>query len=1431
QQLWKLHHLGADVFREETCRLLDAGSPVLVAGAIVSLQNHGESRDRTVRDALTRAVASEKFPAASRVAAFHLLRRGGVRSLRVGGKRLALASILDPLLENPKTAEEFNLAVLAAQALQGHGMKGQALARVRELAANEALPAMYRPQLVMAEISLLCVLGRWKEADGLVGRLLAGAKTEAEIQGPVQTVFWTHLNRGNAVAAEKLTDALFDRFPESAYAASLCQNLIQNLRTTGRTDAAAGIAARLFAKAPADFGWAKSHANFLAAKGKFRDAAAALRRCLKLNPVLAVGQTGDEGETKSAEREVLLRRRHVLVMLLARVCAQDADLRAAFMREADAAAADESPALRTWTEAALACLDEAADYEKLIARLEKLGAEGADDTRWLARLADARLRAGDEAGAAREYEKLFEKQPERYDLAFKLHGLALRANDAGAAESWMKKAMDVLERNSAQLYNMAWHWQNSGRYELAFEAFKRLLKTGNYAGRGSVAWGAVQSARALGRVEDEVKFMARAARDKSTGHAGNFIQRIGKLFEDPASETAARRAARKAFDDWKAEIGTEGPAWGGDAYYAAELALRLELWDDATNLYVRAARAAERGHASAAVSQLCGLSRNPKARKTAEPRALKLLEEWRGRGSDLPRALAGPAKQLAEFMGRRDDAIHFFALAIPASSGGPRGTATELIRLADTPERRKLVEKLFVKAVSAMPKPRREIWTHLFRWKVALSDKDSDVAGRELSAAAEVEIPRGEPNLIPEVCGALAEAKEKDRLLQYVLAQAKRLEDTWKINVLASGVSLLGDNDERSLRLRRTLVEIHHSNRQGQRRGLIDCLVRMGRLEEAAAEMKRMEVGRNAYYVRATFERVVNAFWNTGKRDQQRRAMELALWGWRRLNRPEAQGYGRDLFTRLISMCDQAQRKGRLDEKFAAEVVDSIRSSCRRWFDLDEEEHWFPNYWSSHGFLEKRKLGPEIDAMAAAAAASDDVDRVVRGAQYYQSRGATLKAREAWRRVLSLGGYNERSALSQLYSLCSQGEAPDWEGALECVERLREMGVYRGSSYRSARLPCLYGLKRRKEARETLKRLLSPEERIENLGYGWFDSLAHICERGGDWEGAAEAWEASVRLWRFYSARQRGDYWHNIMQAYRRAAMAYAKTGDGEKSLECCLRGLSVIPRDSAESYYRQLMEHVIRDLLKAKALEKAIAEYEKGVEAGGGVEKPHLRVAFAEACTRAGKQAEALRHLRIAAELMPKDLKLRERVIAGYRTLKDQKGVIGSYLDWARIDPQNIRIYSELGDYYKSLGREEEAWAAWATMAEVRPREAEGYRWYATKLANAGRDAEAASALRKALRHRPTEFAIAEELAAAYRRLKQSEKIKDLWAGGEKACRRAMKDFADDPLPWLNLVRFLKAQGRRDEARDLCDRICRRRWPRFHGETVSEAHNLRKGL
>jgi tetratricopeptide (TPR) repeat protein len=267
---------------------------------------------------------------------------------------------------------------------------------------------------------------------------------------------------------------------------------------------------------------------------------------------------------------------------------------------------------------------------------------------------------------------------------------------------------------------------------------------------------------------------------------------------------------------------------------------------------------------------------------------------------------------------------------------------------------------------------------------------------------------------------------------------------------------------------------------------------------------------------------------------------------------------------------------------------------------------------------------------------------------------------------------------------------------------------------------------------------------------------------------------------------------------------------------------MSIVPRN--DSSYKQLLDSAIKNVLQSRTLEQTVKEYLTQVKEPGGGEKPHLRIAFAEAFKQAGNIRQMLEHLRVAADLLPRDLDLRRQVIDGYRELGDMNSALAAYQDWARLDPQNIEIYRGMGDLYDRMGRRPDALLAWATMAEVRPREAEGYRAYGQKLLAVNQPDRAAVALRQAVKYRPTEFNIASELASAYTALKQQDKIPPLWTDGEAACRKAIEDLADDPAPWLNLGSFLAAQGRKSDARNIYVQILQRTWPRFQNETYIDA-------
>jgi predicted Zn-dependent protease len=1370
-----------------------------------------------------------------------MLMQSGRRELPgPGGKRVSVAAVLDPLFAELDKPERRNLAVMAVSHLTNYSFGQEALARARELLARRDIDDISRAALQSAEIVALQQAGKAEEAIERLTALLAAAEDEAAAQNPAWQIWQQHLARGEFAEAAKLRAEFARRFPDSELPRTMDQNLLTQLRSSGRREEAGELAARLAKEEPGSVVWVRTHVNFLASAGKFREAAGALRECLRLNPELRAAPAAGGGEPSEADRVRLveeaqkevarLYERHGLVALLARVSAQDAELRADFVKEADAAAKSEDREIRSWTEGALLCLSEAAETEALTARIEKLAAAEPDEPKWPERLARTHLSAGESAKAATAYGRLLVLRPDRADVMVLLAEIALRTKDAKAAEAWRSRALDVLARTPYSLYNQAYAWGQSGRTEWALEAWKRLAARGPYAGSGEAAWQAAALARALNRPKEEAALLMQAALAPGRSYAQNAIGRLGEMIGEPSAGPAARPVAVELLTEWMARAGKAPQVPGYEAYFAAELAQRLERLDDAAALYLRAMEAPDGSYASSAQSQLRGLVQNPRAQKAARPMTEKALAGWLRAPEKLCGQSAWAAAELAQFLERRDDAIRLAARMVGAGQGSAFGTAQFMVNLADSPARRSAAEAALREAVAVKPAWEAAIWTDMLEFLLAEKRGETGAARAALERLAAA--PMENPNHAPEVLNALAHAGEKhrDRLVEYALKGGGDLDENWRRNLLQQAVSHCGGSDVRVLRLYRALVELDTGNREDFRRQLIEAMVRLNQLYEAAAELRGLEAGQNAYYVQQEWARVVDAFWSKNDAESQRQAIELALEGWERLSTPEGQGYAQGMFGKLAEFCAQADKQNRLDAPVRRKVLDAVRTATRNWFEAGTGELQYAyNYAHGNRLFEKEGLAKEAEDLARQAAASDDAARVTRAAQYWQGRGMTGEAKQAWRRVLGLAGGDERGALQQLYSLSAHAGPQEWDSALGYLERLQKLGVYAGENYLQERARCLYGLKRADDAREAVGKLLASSSAMLQFQQGnhyWFDSVAGICETAGDWKTAAEAWESSIRVWRWLSAQHPGSYWPNLVQAYQRAAAAYAQAGDGGKSLECYLRGLSVIPREQS-GHYQNLLDAALAQLLKGKNLKQVVAEYEKGVDAAGGAEKPHLRIAFAQAYAREGDAAEQLRNLRIAADLLPKDMALRAQVIEGYKALKDEKAVVGAYLAWAKVDQQNLELWRGLGDYYASLGRKDEALTAWATMAEVRPREAEGFRAYARKLVESGRDGPAAAAYRKAVRHRPTSFDVAGELAEVYKRLGQEKAAAELWTAGEKACRQAMEDFADDPTPWLSLGKFLSAQGRKDDARDVYRKILGRSWPRFQSETHAEANQL----
>jgi tetratricopeptide (TPR) repeat protein len=617
----------------------------------------------------------------------------------------------------------------------------------------------------------------------------------------------------------------------------------------------------------------------------------------------------------------------------------------------------------------------------------------------------------------------------------------------------------------------------------------------------------------------------------------------------------------------------------------------------------------------------------------------------------------------------------------------------------------------------------------------------------------------------------------------------------------------------RRLRLIRELLETPDQNVDYDRQQLVGLLVSSGKMAEAEKEVRAMKNSRDNWAVQNAWNNLINHHQNKQNyADALRLARELVA------SESDDDNTGRrnNAMNMLMNVASQAIRQNKLDAQTREICIQEIVKSASDYFN---EKNTSPP-WHQLGHDDIRKFGmlPAIDKLAAEAAASNQPQRISLAAQYYQNNQRYDEAVRLFKRALALPDADERNIGQQLYSAyMSLDNRIPWGDAIDLIEKLYQLKAYDENSYRMERVRCLYALKRRDDARVEVKKLMESRQYWRN-GHWGMQNLAGYCQTGEDWTMAVEVWELALRLFR---KNGRNADMHSAAQLYVSCANAYSRAGEGEKSIDCFLRGMSLIPRNHES--YRYLMDEALRQIIKDGAIDRIVAEYEKKVKAGAG-DKPHLRIAFAEAYKRSNNEKKALENLRVAADMLPKDMTLRKQVIDGYKALGDNETALASYRDWAKLDPQNIDIYNGMGDLYHTLGQRDNALLAWATMAEVRPREAEGYRAYAQKLIGIRMHAQAAVALRQAVKYRPTVFDISSELAQVYRTLGQNDQVAPLWNEGEKACRKAMEDFADDPLPWLSLGRFLDAAGKKSEARKVFTDILNRQWPRFQNETHQEA-------
>jgi Tfp pilus assembly protein PilF len=790
-----------------------------------------------------------------------------------------------------------------------------------------------------------------------------------------------------------------------------------------------------------------------------------------------------------------------------------------------------------------------------------------------------------------------------------------------------------------------------------------------------------------------------------------------------------------------------------------------------------------------------------------------------------------------------------------------------------------IVEKEVPKLLESKETPIRAYGLLLAYHTAKLRNKAQD-ARNHLDALRQVSFKEA-PNLAQPVVALLATEREYDWLTEYLRSAAAELKDYALQNVLQSAASalqsFLKDNPkaleatmeivrlarspdsgmnpsaqnqllsnlaswlgqqketrDKAIAIYRELLRTGDPNATYQAYQVVNWLIDDGKFSEALEEVRRFPLGQNDWNGWNAYDRATRHI-GYDKHDWGL-AMRVAQECWKRLE-GDLQGYGGSAFDRFIEMGWQALENKSLPQDLRDTLTQEVLAYGKACFDGDPGRTGLRGGHLAH-CIRDLGLAEQFRKMAEEAGQSDNPQRVLNAAQFTLQTASNLWDRKdnfdlavkSFRRLLQMEGASRDQkvwACSSLYTLYTNYKDKEWDNAIEVLETWKDAGGLDRRSYLLNRTCCLYGLKRTEDARKAVRELLQMPDYRRN--YWSAENLARYCREGADYAMEVECWEHAIR-WMRLSRQIRPEY---VSQFYVALAGAYRNLGEKERSYETFLRGMSLLNRNTQTHYYQQLMNSLM-EFLKQEVqggLEAMVAHYEKNMRQKG--EMPHLRITFGAAYRQEGNERKALQQFEIAARLMPQDTALRKEVVDGYQRLGENGLAEAALLAWAQLDPQNIDLYKSLGGLYDKMSVPDKALRAFATMAEVRPREAEGHRAYGQELVARKMPEQAVIAYEKAVRYRPTEFAIADELASLCRQTEgqtpeqRNARIEGLWTGGESACRQAMEDLPDDPLPWLNLARFLNAQGRKSEAKDLVSEILARQWPRFARETREEAGQI----
>jgi tetratricopeptide (TPR) repeat protein len=218
--------------------------------------------------------------------------------------------------------------------------------------------------------------------------------------------------------------------------------------------------------------------------------------------------------------------------------------------------------------------------------------------------------------------------------------------------------------------------------------------------------------------------------------------------------------------------------------------------------------------------------------------------------------------------------------------------------------------------------------------------------------------------------------------------------------------------------------------------------------------------------------------------------------------------------------------------------------------------------------------------------------------------------------------------------------------------------------------------------------------------------LASSCLENHLYERSVAYYQEAISLRQRTAPRPGiGDDW--LSGYYAEQARAYAGLGKTVEAVDAaCAAIVRWGPQRDRSARAVENLQQVLRE---SRDLGDYVAWLDKE-SARTGLGNPIVRKALGSVYAAKGEYARAIAQLKLAAEFQPNDAETCRKLVECCEKMGDKEGAIRELLRGTELSRRDVRLYEDLGNRLKALGRHDEAERAYTSAVEMLPNESEGH-------------------------------------------------------------------------------------------------------------------------